>query len=67
MLKGDISAYVKDSIKCRNEYADISAYVGKKKDAIKELEMKVRQAKNDRDMLFRDCSTFEVNFCKSDK
>ena len=56
---------MKDNVNLKRQFHELNDYIGDKKDIIKDLGMRVLEAKHNKEELFRDCSTFEVNYATS--
>ena len=56
---------MKDNVNLKKQFHELNDYIGDKKDIIKDLGMRVLEAKHNKEELFRDCSTFECNYAAS--
>ena len=53
------------NVKLRQRIHEAQYYTGDRKDLISEISGRVAQAKCNKEELFRDCSSFELNFADS--
>ena len=63
-MKGKVTAFKKENIQLRQQIVGTDQFIKMTKEQIDELKQKELLGEHDRDELFRDSSTYQVNYAK---